>query len=158
MIDVVTGAWERTSSSASLADRTTAVHHELHLWDRNTLKAPHHRLTELKEELEKLRLQPLTDESVDRQWHLQLLIEETLEKEGIYCVRRSRANWLKYGVLNTNFFNNFAKARKKRNYIRRLMGDNGVWVEDNEFMKNLISEFFFRICLLQKLMFLLWMS
>lgn len=66
IIDVVTAAWERTISSAPLADRTAAVHRELHLWDRDTLKAPYRRLKEMKDELEKLRLGPLTDESTDR--------------------------------------------------------------------------------------------
>ena len=75
-----------------------------------------------------------------------------MQKEEIYWVQRSRANWLKFGDRNTNYFNNFASARKKSNYIRRLMGENGGWREDNEVIKNLIDTYF-RIFLLQRLMY-----
>ena len=65
-----------------------------------------------------------------------------MEKEEIYWIQRSRANWLKNGDRNTNFFNNFATARKKRNFIRRLMDVNGAWREDNEEMRGLIDTYF----------------
>lgn len=121
----VAEAWERTCVNESLANRTAAVHLALHKWDHEVLKAPHRRLKELKEELEALRLGPLTDESADRQRKLLIELEETMEKEEIYWVQRSRANWLKFGDRNTNFFNNFATARRKRNFIHRLMDENG---------------------------------
>ena len=104
------------------------------------LCAPQHRLKKLKAELESLLSGPLTDESADRQREILILIEETLEKEEIYW--GSRANWLKYGDRNTSFFNNFATARRRRNQIRKLLGDDGVWKEDVESMGNLISNYF----------------
>ena len=139
---LVSDAWDRADPPASLADRTAAVHAEMHIWDREILKTPHKRLKELKTELENLRLGPVTDKSADRQRILLIEIEENLEKEEIYWVQRSRANWLKFGDRNINFFNNFATARKKRNHIRRLMNDNRTWLEDNESMRSLISDYF----------------
>ena len=100
----------RTKPKASVATRTTAVHH---VWDRKILKAPQRRLKELKAELEALRLGPLSDEAADRQCRLLIEIEENLEKEEIYWVQGKRANWLKYGDRNTNIFNNFCTARRK---------------------------------------------
>lgn len=142
IMQLVTDAWEHTDPAASLSVRTAAVHAAMHDWDRENLKAPHRRLKELKAELEQLRLGPLTDEAVDRQRQLLIEIEENLEKEEIYWVQRSRANWLKFGDRNTNFFNNFATACKKRNHIRKLLDEQGVWREDNESMSSLISEYF----------------
>jgi hypothetical protein len=52
---LVSDAWDRTDPNASLADRTAAVHAEMHVWDREILKAPHKRLKDLKAELENLR-------------------------------------------------------------------------------------------------------
>nr|XP_040251683.1 uncharacterized protein LOC120968772 [Aegilops tauschii subsp. strangulata] len=66
MLQRVTKAWERTCMSDCLARRTTVVHQDLHKWDQEVLKAPQHRLKELKEELESSRSGPLTDESTDR--------------------------------------------------------------------------------------------
>ena len=114
----------------------------MRVWGRVILKAPQKWLKELKAELEMLRSGPLTDEAAHRQRTVLIEIEELLEKEEIYWVQRSRANWLKFGDRNTNFFHNFATARKKRNHIRRLRDDNGVWVEDNETMRSLIADYF----------------
>ena len=63
---------------------------------------------------------------------------------------------LKFGDRNTNFFNNFASARKKRNFIRRLMDENGNWLEDNDSMRNII-EAYFKILLPLMLMYHIWM-
>ena len=142
VMQLVTDAWERTDPLAPIAVRTASVHADMHVWDREILKAPHQHLKELKAELDMLRSGPLTDESVDRQHVLLIEIKENLEKEEIYWVQRSRANWLKFGDRNTNFFSSFASARKKRNQIRRMLGDDGIWREDNESMKSLISEYF----------------
>ena len=65
IMQVVSNAWERSDPTAPIAERTTSVHSTLHEWDRSILKAPQRRLKELKEELEKLRLGPLTDEAGD---------------------------------------------------------------------------------------------
>lgn len=65
-----------------------------------------------------------------------------MEKEEIYWVQRARANWHKFGDRNTIFFNNFTAARKKWNFIRRLMNENGDWKEDTEAMKLLIDSYF----------------
>lgn len=142
VIQRVTEAWERTNAHASLAARTAAVHQELHAWDREVLCAPQRQLKKLKAELEQLRLGPLTDEVADRQRELLIRIEETLEKEEIYWVQRSRANWLKHGDRNTNFFNNFATARRKRNQIRKLLGEDGIWRDDVQSMGSLIADYF----------------
>ena len=101
-----------------LQNEQLSVNTTLHEWDRSILKAPHQRLKELKAELETLRPVPLADEAGDRQRILLMEIEENLEKEEIYWVQRSRANWLKFGDRNTSFFHNFASARKKKNYIK----------------------------------------
>ena len=106
------------------------------------LCAPQRRLKKLKAELESLRSGTLTDEAADRQREILILIEETLEKEEIYWVQQSRANWLKYEDRNTSIFNNFATARRRRNKIRKLLGDDGVWKENVESMGNLISNYF----------------
>ena len=84
----VTEAWERTCMSECLANRTAAVHQDLHKWDREVLKAPHWRLKHLKEDLEQLRSGPLTDESADRQRGLLIEIEETMEKGNLLGTTR----------------------------------------------------------------------
>lgn len=128
----------------SLADRTRAVHMDLHTWDRDTLRGPKRRINKLKKELEKLKRGPINTESQARQKEILVLVENLLEQEEIYRVQRGRANWLLHGDRNTSFFHNAVTARKKRNQIKKLLDENGVWVQDRE-MKNHIMAYFSRL-------------
>ena len=82
------------------------------------LKAPVRRMKKLKKELEKVRRSPMTDENLARQKELLLNIELLLEQEEIYWVQRARANWSKHGDRNSDFFQNLATSRRRRNLIK----------------------------------------
>jgi len=70
------------------------------MWGKEVLKKPVHQIRKLKRELEILRRGEMTDESIANQKEILL----QLEQEEIYWVQRARANWLKHGDKNTNFF------------------------------------------------------
>jgi hypothetical protein len=57
-------------------------------------------------------------------------------------MQRSRANWLQHGDRNTSFFHNFARARRKKNFIKKLRSNETDWVEGSENLKPLILEYF----------------
>jgi hypothetical protein len=118
------------------------VHSELHVWDKTVLKAPTRRLKELKRDLEQLRRGPMNDTTLAAQRDIQLQIENTLEKEEMFWVQRARANWLKQGDRNTNYFHNFASKRKKQNTIKSLVDENGVRHEDRDAMCGLVHNYF----------------
>jgi hypothetical protein len=67
---------------------------------------------------------PLTDDATVLQQRVQLEIEQIYEPEEIKWVQRIRANRMKFGDRNTNFFQNSATARKKRNLIKKLFDHN----------------------------------
>ena len=56
----------------------------------------------------------MTDESIAAQKEILLRLELLLEQEEIIWVQRARANWLKHGDRNTNFFHHFASHHKRR--------------------------------------------
>jgi hypothetical protein len=56
-------------------------------------------------------------------------------------MRRSRANWLQYGDRNTNFFRQYASARRKNNLIKKLKNNN-EWVEGTATLKPIILDYF----------------
>jgi hypothetical protein len=58
--------------------------------------------------------------------------KEANEKEEVAWLQRGRANWLRHGDRNTNFFHHFAIARKKRNLIKYLMSDTGDRITDGQ--------------------------
>lgn len=57
--------------------------------------------------------------------------------------QRSHANWLKRGDRNTKFFHAFASERRKRNFLKKLRRDDGVWVEGDVRFKEMIPSYFF---------------
>ena len=83
-------------------------------------------------------------DSQGRQKEILVLIENLLEQEEIHWVQRGRANWLLHEDRNTSFFHNAATARKKRNQIKKLLRDDGVWVQGTE-MKNYIKGYFSKL-------------
>jgi len=125
--------------------KTNEVHAALHTWDREELKAPARKLKKLKRELERCRRGPMTDENLAEQKELLLRIELILEQEEIYWVQRARANWLKHGDRNSNFFQNYATQRKRRNNIKYLIDDNRVKHEDWDTMKLLVQNYFMNL-------------
>jgi len=96
-----------------------AVHNDLHVWDRELLKKPAQRMKKLKRKLERWRRGPLMDESLAAQKEILLRLELLLEQEEFFWVQRARANWLKHGERNTNFFHQYASTRKR-----------GIWLRD----------------------------
>ena len=83
-------------------------------------------------------------DSQARQKEILVLIENLLEQEEIHWVHRGRANWLLHGDRNTSFFHNAATARKKRNQIKKLLDDTGVWLQDSD-LKDHIKGYFSNI-------------
>jgi hypothetical protein len=57
-------------------------------------------------------------------------------------VQRARANWLKHGDRNTNFFHHFDSSQKKRNMVKGLVDDQGIRHEDIETMCGMVKEYF----------------
>ena len=109
------------------------------------LKRPQKRMDALKAELEELRRGPATYSAIDRQKEILLVIENFLEQEELEWVQRGRANWLKHGDRNTNFFHMYASARRKKNTIKRLRREDGTWVECEEQLKEHVASYFFNL-------------
>ena len=57
-------------------------------------------------------------------------------------MQRSRINWLREGDRNTEFFHRKATWRARKNRIKRLRDEHGVWQEDATAMQKLIQSYF----------------
>jgi hypothetical protein len=62
-----TDSWARAlaqGQGSPLMMKVNQVHSDLHVWDKEVLKKPVHRIKKLRKELEKLKRGPMTDESI----------------------------------------------------------------------------------------------
>jgi hypothetical protein len=142
-MEIVQGAWENVgpqSLNESLTVRLATVHDHLHKWDRSVLKKTKNSLRKTQKELENIVRQSLSPENIARQKELSEEIEKLLEMEELHWAQRSRINWLQFGDKNTSYFHNFASARRQKNRIKKLMDDNGNWLEGAAYLNPFISE------------------
>ena len=85
---------------------------------------------------------PMNDDSDVKRRELAELIEYLLECEEIQTRQRSRATWLTSGDRNTSFFQAFASARRKRNYVKKLKDEAGNWLEGMPGLNTHIQNYF----------------
>jgi hypothetical protein len=85
---------------------------------------------------------PISDENEAITKEKAALIEILLKQDEIYWQQRSRVNWLQHGDQNTSFIHNFASARRKKNYIKKLENNDGDWVEGTEHLKPIVFHYF----------------
>ncbi|XP_004305638.1 PREDICTED: putative ribonuclease H protein At1g65750-like [Fragaria vesca subsp. vesca] len=62
-----------------------------------------------------------------------------------YWRQRSRAIWLKKGDRNSKFFHKKASNRKKRNRIKGLRDEHGVWQENPEGIEGVVIQYFHKL-------------
>ena len=94
-----------------------------------------------KTELELVRFK--TDEASIRYFkELKIQLSHRLDQEAAYWRQRSKFYWLKDGDSNTRFFHATASGRKKKNEIAGLTTDKGEWVQTDEDIQRVVTDYF----------------
>ena len=94
-----------------------------------------------KKELKFIRFK--TDEASIRYFkELKAQLSHRLDQEAIYWRQRSKFYWLKEGDSNTRIFHATALARKKKNEITGLITDKGDWVQTDEDIQRIATDYF----------------
>jgi hypothetical protein len=137
-------AWDAAglATTDGVLAKLNHIHQTLHTWDSKVLKRPKRRLRKAQRELDKALSGPMNDDNERKAKESANLIEILLKPEEVHWLQRSRANWTQMDDRNTSFFHNFASARQKKNYIKKLKNRNGDRVEVTESLKPLIYDYF----------------
>lgn len=142
-IEDVTATWKSLPRS-HLLPKLFAVSSFMARWGKSFF----HKFRE-KLKLHKLNLSRLvdcTDEaSVQEYLRERDKLNELLLQEEIYWKQRAKLHWLKEGDENTRFFHSYASTRKRINKITYLVGEDGVRVEDQEGMSEVVRDYFTRL-------------
>jgi hypothetical protein len=69
-------------------------------------------------------------------------MQELLYREEMLWLQRSRVTWLKEGDRNTRFFHQKAVWRARRNKIKRLKNNEGVWQDGPSDMERMATSYF----------------
>ncbi|XP_057756534.1 uncharacterized protein LOC130975820 [Arachis stenosperma] len=69
-------------------------------------------------------------------------LEKILDQEEIFWLQKSRQKWLVEGDRNTKYFHTKTLVRRRKNKIVKLRNNNGIWCEEVEAVKSIVSNFF----------------
>ncbi|KAA3484468.1 reverse transcriptase [Gossypium australe] len=115
--------WE--SSSDPMMEKLKNLQIGLTKW-ANTVKSKKGELRKkLTDKLETLMKAEVDDETLAEIIDTKLHLNMEIEKDEAYWEQRARVNWLQLGDKNTTYFHNCATARKRANFINKLVGDDG---------------------------------
>ncbi|GAV78933.1 hypothetical protein CFOL_v3_22398, partial [Cephalotus follicularis] len=100
---------------------------------------------EARENLERIQEDAMNGDTVEAVKTASWKLNELLEREETLCKQRSRITWLREGDRSTAFFHSKATLRKKKNFIRGLMQEDGRWVRSEKDITNLATSYFIEI-------------
>ena len=69
-------------------------------------------------------------------------VYDLMVKEDCLWHQRSRVQWLKVGDMNTGYFHSRANQRNKRNYISKLVPDDGATIEEEKQISEALVGYF----------------
>ncbi|XP_061999476.1 uncharacterized protein LOC133716838 [Rosa rugosa] len=69
-------------------------------------------------------------------------LDELLKKEQDFWRQRAKVFWLQEGDLNTRFFHQRASNRRKKNRVKGLFNDNGVWCTNDGEIEQIVLGYF----------------
>lgn len=56
--------------------------------------------------------------------------------------QKSRSKWLEFGDRNTRYFHGVATIRRRRNHVKSIQNEHGVWLEDSEELETNATRYF----------------
>jgi len=68
-----------------------------------------------------------------------------IDREEQMWHQRSHVKWVQSGDQNTKFFHNTVTQRKRRNFIRGVRDEGGVWQNNEEVFSTLFTDYYTRL-------------
>ena len=69
-------------------------------------------------------------------------LNELCEQKEKIWQQRFRVQWLQSGDQNTKFFHSVSTKWKRRNFIKGLQDENGIWQDNEEVVLGMLIEFY----------------
>ncbi|CAH9075081.1 unnamed protein product [Cuscuta europaea] len=65
-----------------------------------------------------------------------------LEQQNTFWKQRAKAFWYKEGDINSKYFHNMVKQRRRSNHVQGLMVEDGRWVNNREEVGEMIEDYY----------------
>jgi hypothetical protein len=103
------------------------------------------RISKTKKELEVWRKKSIGDEQVQKEELLRFKLNRLEDQRDTYWRQRAHVQWMKEGDRNTKYFHTVASERRMMNKIIFLKKEDGGVVEDEEAMKEVVTNYFIKL-------------
>lgn len=126
----------------SLPEVLTKCQAFLKRWAGTRFDALGKKLNDLREERNRLLAQIEDESTLEKIRVLSAEIERVAKAEEVHWNRRSHMSWMFSGDRNTKLFHYAASERKKQNTISGLLNSQGILVEEETELADVVSEYF----------------
>lgn len=122
-------------------EMTTRLKKEVKQWEKS-IKSPNQMLSEIEKEIKSVDL--VAGGQVDRcrEQELQKQHAKVLAMQEAFYHQRARINWAASGDRNSAFFHAAAAIRKRKNTIRSIMVEEGVWETGEREVRRIFLNYF----------------
>ncbi|KAM0927888.1 hypothetical protein ACQ4PT_002131 [Festuca glaucescens] len=140
--ELIASVWEEAGKKDNLGDVCLGLDRIMQVlqnWSKKKFGNLLKELGKCRKQLEELLLSNNDRASIRR---VSDHMNELLYREEMLWMQRSRINWLKEGDRNTKYFHQQAIWRARKNRIKRLKDENGVWKDVPPDMEKMATEYF----------------
>lgn len=128
--------------SGSVLGKLEKLGHHLLRWSRATDRKEKRNRIELEDRLSKLYNQDISEKVLAEITEVQVELNLEADKEELFWEQQARANWLKNGDQNTNYFHKVSVQRHFRGRIKELQDDRGRKANTHEELLQITTDFF----------------
>ncbi|KAK4281551.1 hypothetical protein QN277_013029 [Acacia crassicarpa] len=136
------GSWNQ-DSDLNLSLSNLQAH--LAIWNREVfgmVEAQKHNILARLGGIQRSQAYPHSEYLCNLEYELQGKLSHLLKLEEIKWFQKSRSEWITKGDHNTRYYHLKTKMRRRRNRVVTLKDNNGVWVENEVAVKNLVIDYF----------------
>lgn len=137
---IVRDTWE-AEVDVSILQKVRTCGDNLSLWGKEVTGCFGKRIKECKFKLKQLR-NKRDEVSVVEYEELKKQLFLILDQKEIFWRQRSKQLWLQAGDKNTRYFHGACNTRRRSNMIHRLKNEAGEWVDWQNGLQNLITQFY----------------
>jgi len=140
IIDAVKEGWNNEENN--IHNKIFSCVKDLTGWGKDKFGDIPKQIVNTKKRLDELNGRSRQDGIITEIRRQEVILDDLLESEEIWCAQRLRAMWLKHGDKNTSFFHRKASKRKARNWVERTIDDHGEVFTDEEEIARVLNNFF----------------
>ncbi|PRQ56718.1 putative RNA-directed DNA polymerase [Rosa chinensis] len=143
--EVVKSSWESVSGvgpTQLLWNRMQSTRAALESWSEKSFGCIRKEIAKIRNQLSVFYDSSLSAPLEEDRVALQLKLNDLLHQEQVFWRQRAKVFWLKDGDLNTKFFHQRVKNRKKKNTLTGLFNNDGVWSTEVEELEDIVLHYF----------------